>query len=538
MLRIIFLVGCIFEFAVLITAMTMNKDQISGIRYASSVQINEVLDHLNALQSIATTSNGNRAVNTTGFNRTLDYITDYLETNTNFIITKRFFSRGNSQLLRNPTFISITNGVVKTHTYSTNLAVAEFYQVQYSGSASLMSDVPLIVVPNLGCSEVDWNAAQPSVAGRVAIVKRGDCTFEEKARLAAQYKVAALLIYNDGRATDGTRPISISIGVNNRVPALFLSYSLGQTLVTAVNDPSRIVNIRLSIATAPLDSVGNICADTRTGDPTQTILIGSHSDSVPAGPGINDNGSGSAANLALAATLARLMETEGYTPYRYRTRFCWWGAEELGLLGSSYHVSEAKKSTIVGERITDYLININLDMIGSPNFIFGIYDGKTAPTSTPAAAKPGSNKMTALFQDWFNQNKLPWDYTKFDGRSDYGPFLAAGIAAGGLFSGDGAKTTEQRNRYETMLGSGLGGSSGIRLDICYHKACDKTTNINEFALNKMIQASAYAIESLGQQSDLKTWLYPTKEIQQLEKQSEPFKYEYNSMNEYFGMPYE
>jgi len=198
-----------------------------------------------------------------------------------------------------------------------------------------------------------------------------------------------------------------------------------------------------------------------------------------------------------------------------------------------------KKSSVVGERITDYLVNINLDMLGSPNFIFGIYDGNTAPGSTPAAARPGSNQMTAIFRGWFDDNQLPWDYTRFDGRSDYGPFLAAGVVAGGLFSGaDGLKTAEQRNRYNAMLGSGLGGTAGIRQDICYHQACDKLTNINEFALDKMVKATAHAIETLGRQSDLKIFLYPTKDIQQISKQSQhQQQYEYNSVNEYFGLPY-
>jgi len=178
-------------------------------------------------------------------------------------------------------------------------------------------------------------------------------------------------------------------------------------------------------------------------------------------------------------------------------------------------------------------------MLGSPNFIFGIYDGTTAPASTPAAARPGSNQMTAIFRGWFDDNQLPWDYTRFDGRSDYGPFLAAGVVAGGLFSGaDGLKTAEQRNRYNAMLGSGLGGTAGIRQDICYHQACDKLTNINEFALDKMVKATAHAIENLGQQSDLKNFLYPTKDIQQISKQSQQQQqYEYNSINEYFGLPY-
>ncbi len=54
-------------------------------------------------------------------------------------------------------------------------------------------------------------------------------------------------------------------------------------------------------------------------------------------------GSGTAANLVLDATLSRLLQTGNYAPYPYRVRFCWWGAEELGLLGSDFHVSEAKK---------------------------------------------------------------------------------------------------------------------------------------------------------------------------------------------------
>ncbi len=236
-------------------------------------------------------------------------------------------------------------------------------------------------------------------------------------------------------------------------------------------------------------------------------------------------GSGSAANLALAVALARLFQTGNYALYKYRIRFCWWGAEELGLLGSAHHVRQAKISTVIGERISDYLININFDMLGSPNFIFGIYDGRRAT--------PGSQKVTTLFRDCFIQQNLPWDYTPFDGRSDYGPFLAAGIVAGGLFSGaDNIKTNEQRNRYERILGQGLGGTAGIFQDQCYHKACDSIHNINTFAIEMMVKAGASAIESMARQDDLKTWLYPTKKIKQMGQH-----YEYNSINEYFGRPY-
>jgi hypothetical protein len=148
-------------------------------------------------------------------------------------------------------------------------------------------------------------------------------------------------------------------------------------------------------------------------------------------------------------------------------------------------------------------------MLGSPNYIFGIYDGQTARNDTPSQALPGSNKITALYKDWFIKQNLPWDYTDFSGRSDYGPFLAEGIVAGGLFSGaDELKTQEERDRYDKTLGQGLGGIPGIIHDPCYHEACDSIQNINVFVYEKMVQAAAYALEFLGQQEDLKVWLYP------------------------------
>jgi len=222
------------------------------------------------------------------------------------------------------------------------------------------------------------------------------------------------------------------------------------------------------------------------------------------------SGSGSAANLGLAIALARLFQTSTYTKYKYRVRFCWWGAEEVGLLGAKDFVKKANTSTVVGERLSDYLINLNYDMLGSPNFIFGIYDGKTANNNTPATALPGSNKITTLFQNWFQQQNLPWTYTDFNGRSDYGPFLAEGIVAGGLFSGaDGIKSQEERDYYDRMLGQGLGGIAGATHDPCYHRACDSIQNINKFAFEKMVQAAAYVLEHLAWENDLKAWLYPS-----------------------------
>jgi Zn-dependent M28 family amino/carboxypeptidase len=239
----------------------------------------------------------------------------------------------------------------------------------------------------------------------------------------------------------------------------------------------------------------------------------------------------------LAVALFRLFQTSTYTKSKYRIRFCWWGAEEIGLLGSDFYVQQAKNSSIIGEQISDNLVNLNLDMLGSPNYVFGIYDGQTITNATPASAIPGSNKVTSLFRDWFNRQKLPWNNSTLGAGSDYAPFLAAGIAAGGLLSGaSGIKTKAQCDRYALFLGSDPYCIPNIAYDICYHASCDTIWNINVFAYEKMIKAAAYVIESLARIDNLKEWLYPMEEIQKLKSRYE-IKREYNSINEYFGLHY-
>ncbi|CAF2812318.1 unnamed protein product [Rotaria sp. Silwood2] len=501
----------------------IDHDQVKGKQllestYPASIRIDDAMSYLNELQQLATAENGTRAIDTTGFNRTLDYLTDHLAANTNFRITKKFFSVRKFTLAHHPTLLSSINGQIVNHSYSTDPSKSDFLPVRFSTTVNLSNYTRLTVIPNFGCSHKDWLSANPPTSGRIVLINLGLCPFREKGDLAAKYNATGILFYNDGTSPDNMAPISVSLAQTNSIPALFLSFTLGERLAQAARDLSSNVAIRFSIVLtneAPIP-VGNICADTPTGDPTQTILIGSHSDSVPAGPGINDNGDGSAANLALAATLARLFRTRNYAKYKYRIRFCWWGAEEVGLLGSAFHVSEALKSTVVGERIIDYLFTLNLDMLASPNFMFGIYDGHTARNDTPPMAMPGSNKVAILFQDWFIRQGLPWDYTEYTDRADYAPFLAAGVATGDLFSGaDDIKTQEQRDRYDRILGQGQGGMAGVPHDPCYHKACDSIQNVNVFVYEKMIKAAAYAIESLARQADLKTWLYPIEDSQRV-----------------------
>lgn len=168
-------------------------------------------------------------------------------------------------------------------------------------------------------------------------------------------------------------------------------------------------------------------------------------------------------------------------------------------------------------------------MLGSPNFMFGIHDGRSANENTPQTGIPGSIKITALYRSWFDQEKLPWTYAAFDGRSDYWPFLFEGIAAGGVMSGyDGRKSQEERDYYDRILGQGKGGIAGAIHDPCYHQACDSIQNINQFGYEKLVKAAAYALESLGRNDNLTEWLYPQGRMKNSNDRSSLRKYYSNN----------
>ncbi|MGW5737386.1 MULTISPECIES: M28 family metallopeptidase [Streptomyces] len=211
----------------------------------------------------------------------------------------------------------------------------------------------------------------------------------------------------------------------------------------------------------------NLIADWPGGDADQVIMAGSHLDSVGSGPGINDNGSGSAAILETALTVAK----EQYKPTKH-LRFAWWGAEELGLVGSSHYVDKLPADE--RSKIKGYL---NFDMIGSPNPGYFVYDDD--PT------------IEKTFKDFYGGLDLATEPDEEgDGRSDHAPFKDAGVPVGGLFSGaDYEKTAEQAQNW--------GGTAGEPFDKCYHSACDTESNIDGTALNHNSDAVAYAVWGLS-----------------------------------------
>ncbi|MER6178853.1 M28 family metallopeptidase, partial [Streptosporangium sp. NPDC001681] len=220
----------------------------------------------------------------------------------------------------------------------------------------------------------------------------------------------------------------------------------------------------------------NVIADWPGGDPNDILMVGAHLDSVTAGPGINDNGSGSAAILETALEVSR----QSLAPTKH-LRFAWWGAEELGLRGSQAYVNSL--SATERAKIKGYY---NFDMVGSPNAGYFIYDGDNSDGVGSGPGPAGSAQLEATLQAYFTSIGVATRGTDFDGRSDYGPFIAVGIPAGGTFTGaEGVKTSAQATLW--------GGTAGQAFDPCYHRACDTTANISDTALNRNADAIAYAV---------------------------------------------
>ena len=206
-------------------------------------------------------------------------------------------------------------------------------------------------------------------AGNIALIQRGICNFAVKALNAEAAGASAVIIFNQGNAGPRSDLIVGTLGGNDIVdiPVVGASFSRAVSLLPGRTRP------RGSWSPQPEQRPQrNVIAELPGHNDDNVVMAGAHLDSVQAGPGINDNGSGSSALLEIAQQLAKLKPEN-------TVRFAWWGAEESGLIGSTQYVaglSQAEK-----DRIALYL---NFDMVASPNYIFMVYDGNESGWDAPA----------------------------------------------------------------------------------------------------------------------------------------------------------
>ena len=202
--------------------------------------------------------------------------------------------------------------------------------------------------------------------------------------------------------------------------------------------------------------------------------MGGHLDSVPEGPGINDDGSGISTILEIAHQFSVL----GIDPTN-RVRFAFFGGEEEGLLGSEYYAGH-----LTARELKDIAVMLDYDMLASPNFVRFVYDGDGSAGGPKGPS--GSGNVEEIFNDYFASQGLATSPTAFDGRSDYVAFTDRGIPAGGIFAGaEEIKTAAEEAIY--------GGTAGEPYDRCYHEACDDISNPLPEALDQFSDAAADAV---------------------------------------------
>ena len=425
------------------------------------VTVEGVREHQAAFQAIADANGGTRAAGTPGYDASVDYVVE------------RMLAAGYDVTLDEFPFVYTPPAVLR------QLApIAATYETgAFTGSGH--GDVTAAVTPvdiNLapprantsGCEAADF-AGFP--AGNIALIQRGTCTFGVKALNAEAAGASAVIIFNQGNANTPDR-MDLIVGTlapeTATIPVVGASFADGEALA----QPGATAHV---IAYEPQNITQvNVLAESKDGDPNNVVMAGAHLDSVARGPGIQDNGSGSAAILEVAEQMAKVKP-------RNKVRFAWWGAEEAGLVGSTSYVSNLPDEE--QDRIALYL---NFDMIASPNYGFFIYDGDDSDGVGNGPGPDGSAEIEKVFESYYTMIGQPFKGTDFSGRSDYGPFIAVGIPSGGLFTGaEGIKTAAEVALW--------GGTAGQQFDPCYHQACDTFANVSEIALDVNADAVAYAV---------------------------------------------
>lgn len=432
---------------------------------AKQVKVGEIRDHQQVFQAIADNNDGNRAAGTSGYAASAEYVKKQLERAGYNPKLQHFTFHYYAQ--QSPTVFEQV--APNEEAYE---APGDFLTYQYSGSGDVTAATEAVDTGSgdSGCQPADFEGFP---GGEIALIKRGACSFEQKAQNAVDAGASAVVIYNDGASEDRMGPVNGTLGRAFETPVVGPGYELGSELVE-LSDEGLALHVQTDTVNEERET-SNVIAETKRGNPDNVVVVGAHLDGVPEGPGINDNTSGSATILEIAKWIRR------GPPVNNKVRFAFWGAEEFGLLGSAHYVEQLDDSQL--DNIAMYL---NYDMLGSPNLVRFIYDGDNS-SGTGFEGPPGSGAIEQAYQDYFEGRDLETAPTPFNGRSDYGPFVEVGIPSGGLFSGaEGVKSEEEADIY--------GGTAGKQYDPCYHQACDTFDNVSVTGLDQLADGAAYAAE--------------------------------------------
>ncbi|TLD17983.1 hypothetical protein PspLS_10560 [Pyricularia sp. CBS 133598] len=418
------------------------NDPLTEDKVEADITTRELQNNLWHLNKIARDNGGNRAFGLPGYAASSDYVMERAQTrfHKQMDTYKQYFNHTFEQTRE----IKLT-GPDGADVYV--LTLLYNHPTPAGGITAELIDTPVNDATGSGCLESDWTGIDAT--GKIALVKRGTCAISDKLKLAKAHGALAVVLYNQ---SPGTPVSSATLGAENiglLVPVATTSLEVGTAW------KSRLAAGESLTVTVLVDSIfeiresWNIISETKEGDPNSVVVLGAHLDSVQAGPGVNDDGSGTTALLEIMGSVKK------YSGFKNKLRFIWWGAEEAGLIGSNFYTSPGQMSEEEADKIRFYA---NFDMIGSPFPEFVVYQDPDF--------LEGSAVGSQYLADYLTANGKPATFESFATNSDYYGFLQRGIAATGIFTGAGAPT-----------------------DPCYHLACDNLENINWDALTVNAKAA-------------------------------------------------
>lgn len=423
------------------------------------VTTDAMVSHLQKLQDIANADNGTRAVGTPGFDASVDYVAGVLRGKGFDVQTPEFQAK---VFKPGPSELRVGGEVVTAHAAEFSLATPP------QGVSGPLVAAPADDTP--GCAPADYDGLP--VQGAVVLVDRGSCPFADKQAIAAKLGAVAMVVADN--VDEPQMGATLGEDTDVKLPVVGVTKADGARL-RANPGPT---TLKLEASTQAVKA-RNVIAQTKTGSTSNVVMVGAHLDSVPEGPGINDNGSGVAAVLETAAQLGPAPDVQN------AVRFAFWGAEELGTIGSNRYIE-----SLDVEQLKDIALYLNYDMIGSPNPGYFTYDGdqSTAPGRNERAPRvpEGSAGIERTLVGYLKSAGKTAQDTSFDGRSDYDAFTKAGVPSGGLFSGaEENKTVDQQKLW--------GGTADAPFDPNYHKATDTLEHIDKTALGILGGGVAFSV---------------------------------------------
>ncbi|MEU9703314.1 M28 family peptidase [Streptomyces sp. NPDC047981] len=427
----------------------------------------DALRHLEKFQAIADSAGGHRVAGSLGHDASAAYVYKELKKAGYNVSYQRF------EFIYTQTLAEKLSTVTPVPYDIETKALTYTKSTPVGGVRADVAAVPVDADGTTGCEPGDY--ASGAYAGKIALVKRGGCAFAVKQQQAAAAGAIGALIYNNIDA--GYGPLSGTLGDPSaaRIPTAGISKAAGEKL--AADLAQGPVNLSFEIRQLQEKrSTNNVIAETKHGNAAETVMLGASLDSVVTGPGINDNGSGSAALLDVALKLAKKEKSP-----RNKVRFAWWSAAESGLVGSHHYVADL--TPLDKQEIKLYL---NFELIASTNHGLFVYDGDNSDRANGQTAPAGSDRLEQDIAAFLGKRGLPHAGTPFVARFDYGPFIDAGIPSGGTFAGaEALKTAAEAEKF--------GGTAGVAFDPNYHGAGDTVRNISLTAFETHIDVIANAV---------------------------------------------